>query len=224
MFATAHIDNVIFPHVEKKMRDRETRVPAFFFLLLEIIILTQFVHSSKIWQEFFWYCNHISLIYFFAFYFKRTQLIIGTMYVGVIIQLLWLFDFTGHLFGVNIINAADYMFIGEFGYIKIVGLLIHIAIPIAVLYWVNGIYPRTQSLMYSFGYIMPVYIFTLKFTPQHENINCVFNPCTSLIPSWHYTALWPFYMFILSFLTYYLSRLSIHKSSRREHTRELSMG
>lgn len=203
MFATAYFNNFYIPWIEKRKTELKFFVPAIFFLSVQVIIMTEFIKSPGLWYDIFWYCDHVSLLYFFAFYFKRPQVVIGIMQVGLVVQVLWLFDFIGHLLGINILNAADYMFIGNFGYVKVVTLLVHIIIPISVLHWIGGIKPRVFSLVYSALYICLLFIITLNFSPPEKNINCVFGPCVSFIPSWHYTFFWPLNTWILAGVTFF---------------------
>lgn len=193
-------------------------LPTVFFLVVQIFIFFEFYRSPKAASDIFWYCNHISLLYMIAFALRRTQMVIGLMCVGIVIQLLWLVDFIGHLFGINIMNAADYMFVGSFDYIKIVTLVVHMLIPGAVLYWIGGIQPKVHALGYAFLYIVPVYILTLLFSTRPENINCVFAPCAAFVPHAVYVALWPVYAFgvtALTFLFFYVATRLVHYVKRQ---------
>lgn len=203
MFATAYFNNFCIPWLEKRKPGLLFFIPAIFFLSVQFIIMTEFVARPDLSYDLFWYCDHISLLYFFAFYFRRSQAVIGIMQVGLVVQLLWLVDFIAHLLGINILNAADYMFVGDFGYVKIITLLIHLVIPISVLHWIGGIRPRLSSLGYSAVYICLLFSITLTLSPPEKNINCVFGPCVSFIPSWHYTFFWPLNTFMLAGVTFF---------------------
>lgn len=194
---TLHADNVLV-----RMNDRDAeKIKDFlhvsFFILIQALVITEYIFSPKKGLDIFWFCNHVSIIYAYALYAHRPQMSIGIMQVGIFIQILWLIGFMSHITGIGTMSTAEYMFEGSFDYTKIVTLIVHILLPTSIIWLVRKEQPKLVSLVYSAFYCCFLYLSALLFTSREENINCVFNPCTGFVPKWGYTALWPFYAGIM---------------------------
>ncbi len=203
--------------IDTEPRSREQTLlmwVAIFFALVQLIITAVLVDHQGTWVLLFWYCDHISLLYAIAFWRHRLALAAALMYVGIIAQVAWIVDFFGHLMGVNIFNLTNYMFQGDLTWLKLTAVLAHTAVPIVIALWISMRRPVSRSLLYAFDYIIALYAISLLFTPVSENINCVFAPCSPLVPAWNYMILWPAYVFVLVLITYSAHRAVYHWRER----------
>lgn len=176
-----------------------------FYLLIQIFIIIGLL-SQGVSYYFFWYCYHIPFFYALAFHYKKPQIIIGLMHVGLVVQLTWITDLVAHLFGGNISDQTTFIFQPGSLVFKIISIITHLFVPITALIWTYKLKPLPKSLLYSSGYIAGLYLITLFFSQPERNLNCVFSICSDWVLSWHYTLLWPIYLMTLAVATYGLHR------------------
>ena len=190
---------------------------AVFFLIAQFFIITEYIYHPGSWHNIFWYCNHTSLLYAFACYTKRPQMIVGLLQVGIFGQLFWIVGFFGKLFNINPLSVADYLFIGPFDYVKVIALSAHLVVPVvAILTIIRMIRPKLISLVYSYAYLIGIYIVTWIFTKPEQNIDCAFTPCLSFLPQWHYRELIIVYAFLLVTLVFgVLYRITLYKKTKK---------
>lgn len=213
---TIHADNLLVPMNERDTEKIKDFLHVSFFILIQALVITEYIFSPKKGLDIFWFCNHVSILYAYALYTHRPQMVIGIMQVGIFIQILWLIGFMSHIMGIGSMNAADYMFEGSFGYAKIITLVVHILLPTSIIWLLRKEQPRLVSLVYSALYCGFLYLSALLFTPREENINCVFSPCATFVPKWGYTMLWPLYTEIMVLLTYWVHSVVFHLYYRKQ--------
>lgn len=219
---TIHADNVLVPMNERGGEKIKNFWYILFFILIQALVLSEYLFSPKKGSDIFWFCNHASILYAYAYYKGHRQMVIGILQVGIVIQMLWLIGFMSHILGFEGITITSYMFEGSFNYAKIIALMVHMLLPIGTLWFVRKEKPRLVSLLYSAVYCVTMYISVIVSTPIEENVNCVFTPCTSLLPKWGYAVLWPIYTGMMVFLTHWGYRL-IYGFFHREQQRVQSL-
>ena len=210
-----HADNVLV-----RMNDRDAeKIKDFlhvsFFILIQVLVITEYIFSPKKGLDIFWFCNHVSIIYAYALYTHRPQMVVGVMQVGIFVQIVWLISFTSHIIGIGNMDTTAYMFEGSFDYAKMITLIVHILLPTSIIWLLRKERPRLISLLYSAVYCCFLYVTAHLFTPREENINCVFNPCTVFVPKSGYTVLWPFYAGIMVCINHGIYRLSFRLFARK---------
>jgi hypothetical protein len=177
----------------------------YFFLLQAAYVFTTTLTTPPDLPSLFSYCNHAALLLALAFLFGRTQIVKAVVNIGLLIQGVWLIDFLGHLvFGLYIFGVTKYIFAVPLSPASIISIVEHsltMLIAIAVTYKIR---PRAISLIYSFLYILLLYIITLLFTPPVANVNCVFQACVfkTALALPQFTALWPVFVMILAIVGY----------------------
>lgn len=190
--------------------------PVIFYLALQAAILFILLRYN-VGQYFYWYCYHIPLLYGIAFWAKKPQIVLGLLHVGIVVQLFWIIDLFAHFFGLSITHQTDFIFGPSHDpfQIIIISLLTHFAVPILTILWTYKIAPQWKSLAFSAIYIPFIYLATLFFSHIDMDLNCVFERCADIVPSWHYIILWPIYLFIIAFMTFgihlWLYKLAVRK-------------
>jgi hypothetical protein len=188
---------------------------AVYFLVLQAVyILTTTIPIPADRVSLLFFCNHVPLLLALAFLFDWTQAVKAIINLGILIQGAWLIDFLVRLvFGFYLFDITEYVFTGPFFAIpNIVSIIEHsitMFIAIAVTYKIR---PKPISLVYSFLYIMALYIVALAFTPPASNVNCVFQTCIfkSVFDIPQFTELWPVLVMILA-AAGYLIQLGPHR-------------
>jgi hypothetical protein len=177
-----------------------------FFLVVQIIITSALIFNPETRVYLVWMCNNFSFFLAIACYLKKMQLVKGVSYVGLVAQLLWVFDFFSPYFGVNLSSIADYVMLDGFTYTNIVSVLVHVCIPVIVLLLSFRIRPEPRSLLYALPYVAFLFAITIAFTPVEQDVNCVFSACAAgdepLLQLPYHISLWPLYAMISTFIGY----------------------
>lgn len=213
---TIHADNLLVPMNERGGEKIKNFSHVLFFIVLQILVVTKYIVSPKGALDIFWFCNHVAILYAFAFYTHRPQMAIGIMQVGIFIQAMWIVGFISHVTGIGSMTVADYMFEGSVDYAKLVTFVIHVLLPISSVWLLRREKPQLISLAYSLVYGAILYISALMGTPRTRNINCVFSPCTSLLPGRGYTVLWPLYMGSMVLSTHWIYRIIFYWTHQKQ--------
>ena len=167
----------------------------FLFLQLFIYIVNM---GSESMIFYYWYCNHIPLLFSIAFFFKQYQVVKGLIGVGLIPQILWILDLSLYaIFSFQLFGFTQYFFELESIIQMISVLIIHIFSSLLAFLFTISIKPNKNSLFISLVYIFLLQIITLMFTDPTLNINCVQEICglENFTPP-----LYPYYFFILTFV------------------------
>ncbi len=209
MFTPTLVYNLWSQTHQLQIYRKQILTPTIIFLFVQGLIISAFVTNPVLWPNIFWFCNHISLVYAYAWYRENPELMMGVTCVGLIVQLLWLVDFITRLFGIHILHVVDYMFEGSFDYNKLVSLFLHAILPTYALYLISKKHVTKKAIVYSVLYSTALYVLTVLFSPNSKNMNCVFRPCAALIPEWHYTLLWPVYMLVVAAGTFFVTTHAI---------------
>lgn len=192
----------------------------YLFSILVILQLSLIFFQLSLGRDFtifVWYCNHIILLTGIYFLLNRDDVIRGIIYIGIVPQLIWLFDvFYFIFFGIHPLNITNYVF--EFTSIipSIMSIIIHILGILIPLYFALRKEPETYELFYSFFYIVFLYIISLIFLPFSSfNLNCVDYNCLEFyIP--FYSILWPILTFLLVALpTFLIIKLLFRLKSKK---------
>ena len=183
-------------------------IGGFTFLCIQMFIYIVNIGAYD-FSFYYWYCNHIPILFSIAFFLKQYQLVKGLIHVGLIPQIMWVLDLTLYwLFSFQLFGFTQYFFELESTLQIISTLFIHIfSSSLAFLFTLN-INPNKKSLYFAFGYVSILLLVTLTFTQVEQNINCVHEICglEELTPPL-YTWLFPFLTFIIMILpSYYLQR------------------
>ncbi len=185
----------------KYIRDIHRRHPhifaALFFMLLQVFIVAALMNEMATKNYIFWYCNNIAFFIAIALYEGNMQAVKGLSYVGFLPQLLWIADFIAHMFGSDLSNTANYIFVSGFTFSNDVAVIIHFSIPLVAYFYTLRVRPAPYSLFYSMLYIVGLYVVTLAGTAPIDDMNCVFNACADTSFPYH-VILWPLYMMILT--------------------------
>ncbi len=169
-----------------------------FFFILQFFI---FFGNSRAehYDVFFWFCNHTPLIFAFAFFLGKKDLIKGLVNVGFIAQFAWTLDlFFKLLFNTYIFGVCNYVFERSTGPWILIPIGIHVfATNIAFLLTAN-VKPGKTTLYYSAVYLLILYCSSLVYTFPGENVNCIYYLCGfPEMESVYYSALW----IVIAFIT-----------------------
>ena len=154
--------------------------------------------NSESMVFYFWYCNHIPLLFSIAFFFKQYQVVKGLIGVGLIPQILWILDLTLYgLFSNELFGFTHYFFELESIAQMVSVLIIHIFSSLLAFLFTISSKSNKNSLYISLVYILLLQIITLIFTDPSLNINCVQEICgiENFTPP-----LYSYYFFILTFV------------------------
>lgn len=173
---------------------------------------------------YFWFCNHIPLLFSIAFFTKQYQAIKALISVGFIPQILWLLDLSLlGMFNITLFGFTQYFFTLESSLKIFSTLLIHIFSTLLALLFTIKIQPDKKSLKLSFIYLILLAIITFLFTQSSSNINCLHAICgleSLTFPI--YTFLWPLITFIVMVVpAFYLQNL-LYKLSMKIHEKFFS--
>lgn len=192
---------------------RLSQIVVLYFGVLQIVILYALLGEEWSRSLVFWYCNNIPLFFAVAFYERNMQLAKGLSYVGLLPQLLWAADFLGHLFGFDLANTANYVFVAGFTFSNDVSVFVHMTVPFVVLALTLRTRPQPYSLLYSLMYIIGLWVASIAGTNIVDDVNCVWNACSSYFFPYH-VLLWPLYAIALSLAGY-----AVHEGLYRLYAR-----
>ncbi|MDA3855907.1 MAG: hypothetical protein PF569_06600 [Candidatus Woesearchaeota archaeon] len=183
----------------KKWMDLESnkfKVLGSFFLILEFTAILANGFSDR-YDVFYWFCNHTPLIFAFAFFFRKKNVIKALINVGFIAQFLWTLDFLSKLiFNVYIFKVTRYVFEDIHGIYVLIPILIHVLSTNMAFYFTYKKKPTLKILFYSLVYLIFLYAMTLTYTDPARNINCVYEICgTTQLTFASYTYFWPIIVF-----------------------------
>ena len=198
---------------------RLSHIAVLYFGVLQVVILYALFGEEWSRPLIFWYCNNIPLFFAVAFYERNLQLAKGLSYVGLLTQLLWASDFIGHLFGFDLANTANYVFVEGFTFANDVSVIAHMTVPFIVLALTLRTRPQPYSLLYSIMYIIGLWVATVAGTSLVDDVNCVWNACSSYLFPYH-VLLWPLYMIALSLAGYAVHEGLYRLYARYRHTDE----
>lgn len=171
--------------------------PIVFFAVLQGAILWALLPHENTRALLFWYCNNVAFFYAIAFYEGNVNFVRGINLVGLLPQLLWVFDFLSHLAGFDLSRTADYVFVEGLTFSNDVSVVVHMTVPFIALFYLYSVRLQPRALMYSALYILGLYVATLAGTNPADDMNCVFNACSQYQFEFHEYA-WPLYMMILA--------------------------
>ncbi|MFT4244772.1 MAG: hypothetical protein ACMXYB_04955 [Candidatus Woesearchaeota archaeon] len=167
------------------------------FLFLQLFIYIVNMGSESL-VFYYWYCNHIPILFSIAFFFKQYQVVKGLIGVGLIPQILWILDLSLYaIFSFQLFGFTQYFFELESIAQMISILIIHVFSSLLALVFTISIRPNKKSLYVSLVYVLLLQIITLIFTTPSLNINCVEEICglENFTPP-----LYSYYFFILTFV------------------------
>lgn len=173
-------------------------IAALFFIFLQIIVLMVNIPAGR-FSIFFWFCNHTPIIFAFAFFYKRINIVKAIINIGFLAQFIWIYDFffkiiTGEYF----LGITRYVFEDISELPILIPILIHLFGTTVAFYLTRKEKPTSRTLGYSFIYLLALYLITLKFSPPAENINCIYWACGFEDYSFKiYQILWPLIAFLI---------------------------
>ena len=187
-----------------------------FFLVMQFFVIIANYPFDNV-NVFFWFCNHVPLLFAIAFFLKDVQVIKGIINVGFLGQLVWTIDFIVRLiFGINFLNITGYLFETDSIFQWILVVFIHVFSTFVAFYFTYDKKPYMKSLLVSILYLILLYFFTYGFTPEEENINWVYMIGFGLeITHPLYVLFWPFITFIVVVLPTHFIQLYAYKLSKR---------
>lgn len=169
--------------------------PVAYFALLQIAVLIALLPDPNKRVLLFWYCNNAAFFYAIAFWQKNTEYIRGINLVGILPQLLWVFDLVSPLFGLDLSDTANYVYAEGLTFSNNVSIILHTTMPFVALWYVYRARPTSRAIGYALLYIAGLYVTTLSGTGPGDNVNCVFTGCAHGLP--YPSILWPIYMAVL---------------------------
>ncbi|MCH8519198.1 MAG: hypothetical protein LAT82_00395 [Nanoarchaeota archaeon] len=172
-------------------------VGGFLFLFLQLFIYIANMNSESM-VFYYWYCNHIPILFSLAFFFKQYQVVKGLIGVGLIPQVLWILDLMLYgLFSYQLFGFTQYFFELESSTQMISVLIIHVFSSLLAFLLTISVKPNYKSLITSLVYVLFLQLITLIFTDPSLNINCVQEICglENFTP-----LLYKYYFFILTFI------------------------
>ncbi len=112
---------------------------------------------------------------------RNSSLITSQINVLFVVHLLWIVDFTTYLIkGYSIFGIADYFFVGDFSFPKIISLQ-HIFVMPFAFYCLSVLKIKRKDVwIISFLQIFLLAALVRILTPVEENINCFYKSCVNL--------------------------------------------
>lgn len=162
-----------------------------FFLIMQIFILIGNINNED-YDVFFWFCNHIPMLFAISFYFNNHNMTKGLINIGFLAQLVWGLDFLSKLiFNTYIFNLTEYVFEKNSLWI-LLPISIHLFSTNVALYLTRKEEPNQKTLEYSMIYVIILYIVTLIFTNPANNINWIYKIEANInYSNTLYTIFWP---------------------------------
>lgn len=186
----------VYVWVHSLHTERPYLIPTLFFAIVQALVLGALMQTQPTRALLFWYCNNVSFFFAIAFWGGNMQMAKGLSYVGILAQILWLADFLSHLFGFDLSNTANYVFVEGFTFANGVTVFIHFGIPLVALLYTARIRPAPRSLYYSALFVAGLYVATVAGTNPVDDMNCVFHACAHGTFPYH-VIFWPLYMAVL---------------------------
>lgn len=153
----------------------------------------------------FWMCYLSLILMGIGALRKDSYLLMSQIYILAIPLLIWDLDFIFHLISGNTLwGIADYFFLGEFGFEKIMVLQHLFSIPLAI-YAVKllGV-KRRDAWKVSLIQIALVYITVSSFVSSSQNINCIFTSCIKADLGLPYPLVWFIVFFGMTLISAFL--------------------
>jgi hypothetical protein len=186
------------------------------FLAIQVFIFSINLQADDK-SFYFWFCNHIPILFSLAFFTKQYQLVKALISVGLLPQLIWILDLTLYgIFDITLFGFTNYFFTLESTLKMFSTLLIHVFSTLLALLFTYKIPVESKSLKLSFLYLIILSIVTFLFTKSSSNVNCLHQICgiESLTPPL-FPFLWPIITFLIMVIpAFYLQKL-LSKLSRK---------
>lgn len=194
------------------VKDKHYVFVALFFLLLQTFLIYANWNVERYYM-YFWYCNHILVLFALAFYFKKKQAIKALIAAGLVGQIGWALDFFSFVFfGSHILGSTSYVFEITQTPVFVATILVHLLSSFIALLFTLDIQPKVKTLFYASVYWVVLYLILLLFTTPIGNPNCVYALCGFehvTIP--FYEFLWPFLAFFVVTLPGYYIQFYLNK-------------
>lgn len=187
------------------LKERNNQLALFFLFLQFLLLYRNFLFESQL--NLFYYCNHLPILLSIFFFYKKYDYIKALISFGFIPQLFWNIDIILNLFGITDLDFIGDLFLFEIEHM-IITILIHLIVFIA-LYFVYKFETNSKTLLYSFYYIILIYIIVLLFvSPDEADVNCIYDACYL---EFLYFDLYTYFWIPIAFITmvlpgYYLQR------------------
>lgn len=187
------------------------------FLVLQLLIVL-IKYDPLRYDLFFWFCNHSPLFFGIAFLLNKKDVIKALINAGFIGQFVWILDLLSKLvFDIYLFNLTQYVFeTPDVSWVTIT-IISHVLATNIALYFTYKSEPKRIILLYSFIYLILLYIITLSFTPIDRNVNCVYEVCglTGLTFPFYFI-FWPIAAFIVMVLPVYGLQNLLYNFSKRK--------
>lgn len=176
-----------------------------FFILLQLSLFFKYLFLSRP-ENLVWFCSHSSLLFGFAFLYRKIHVIKALISVGLVIQLLWVVDYLGKLFfGVFVFGASDYMFMDIPRFSYVVSAVEHFFTGTLALGLTFKFKTERKVLYWAFGYLLLLLVVSVVVNTGQDNFNLtehmiIFGEFT--FPGYYFA--WPFLaMLVIVLPTYY---------------------
>ena len=191
-----------------------------FFLFIQLIAIIRNVASD--YNNFFWFCDFVSLPLAIGFFLKKDNFIKSLINIGLIAQLIYIGAFVYTLIsGYTLLNTIPE--VRTFFY-SFSSIFIHLS-TIFALFFTYKIRPTIKTLFSSLMFLFGMYIIALIFTTPEQGINYVLSSKTLIplvIP--YYTELWVLLTFLLVVLPTQLIQYGLYRkfnSKEYEHIQQV---
>lgn len=194
------------------MADRKYIYYGVFFLLMQIVVIIRNLVGK--YYTFFWFCDFVPILFALGFFFKNKDFIKGLINLGLIPQIVVLFDFVYQLvLGKSLFSTTEELFALGFFFV-ISAFFIHLSATFAFLFTYKD-KPNKKALYYSFFSLVLIYTLTLLFTSPIGRINLVylsgewFRYLANYIPP--YIPLWIALVFIIFVIPTHIIQHLVYK-------------
>lgn len=208
------------------------KVDRYFFIglwVLASVLANQWANFIQ-WQdplEMLWFCDFTALLLSVGLMLKNRTLITLALVSAVPAQSIWIVDFFLEAFGHGMGRTAQLWSYGHMVFWLSVNL--HAILIPASLYGVWKLGFGSKALKPILVYISLLLTASFLFTPPIENRNCVFYDCDGQDPTGrqlsyflvHSLFFWNLMMVVSFYVTRFLFRKNIYKSTLKKSEREI---
>ncbi|MFA5856544.1 MAG: hypothetical protein WC867_04250 [Candidatus Pacearchaeota archaeon] len=179
----------------------------FYFLFIQIIAILRNVIAD--YNNFFWFCDFVSLLLAIGFFLRKDDIIKSLINIGLFAQFLYLVGYFYKIFyGETFLDTIPLV---TTLFYTISSILIHLSISIALIFTYKS-KPTIKTLFSSLMFLFGMYIIALFFTTPEQGINYILSSRT-LIPLTipYYTELWVLLTFLIVVLPTQFIQYLIYK-------------
>jgi hypothetical protein len=198
------------------MKDIKYLYCAVFFLLMQIFVIIRNLLGG--YNNFFWFCDFVPILFALGFFFQNINFIKSLINIGLIPQILVMFDFAYQLTsGKSLFHTTEELFTLGLFFI-LAAFFIHLSAILAFLFTYKE-KTNKSAISYSFFSLILIYAVTLLFTSPLGQINLVYasGEWSRYLANYVslYIPLWILMAFIIFVIPTQIIQHLVYKKSRK---------